>query len=791
MAKQASTKSLRSKASKQPVVHAEPPHPPQSSSSAKKQKREKKRSREEDAEGDDEDAISAHKKELEELRQTDPEFYAFLNANDEGLLHFGEGDDGDELDDNDGDDGDDKNEREEEAGSEVQSEYEDVDSEDEEDAQQAVHRAPVEVTLDLFESCKSSALHGSMRETRRLVGMFRAACQPPRDADNEDDDDDNGNYQSGFVIFDPNVFQEVLSSSIECLHIAMARQLNLKDDLLLATRDQLTSLPSHKRWRKMQPLVLGFFKSFSQLLNSVCLLPKHVQMTSFLLNALHQYAPLLTALPRMSKSVVKVLLNVWAQSGSVALENYAELQRLRDLAFRVVLRLAQCAPGGVAEDTFRAVYLKFARRCKSVSEFNITLVHYWIKCVVVLYRRDVALAYQQAFVYIRQLAMHVRAAFVKKGEAVMKPLRSWQFISCLRLWASVICSEPSENKGLGMLVYPLSQAMFAVMSLLPSVYYCPLRLHLLSAMQQLAAHCRLFLPTCLPLCEMLQYDVLFERAQPSTDLPPKLSVLLAFPSNSLEKVVVRDALVQEVLRLLHVEAELYRFHVSCAEYFYLPLKKLRAFSKRCKTGKWREQVRSVMQRMQQYSQACRAQREAKLLTPMSAKEFESLRLDTAANVVARVQPLMAQVLPSASEVAEMRKAAAKRTRNEDEEDEEEEDGSVGPSNDDESDEASDEEDEEDDDDDDDEEEESRGRGKGPRSRQKAPVKKAAKGTKRGDQGRHQGKARGKEPAPRGPAGKRVQYKPSRPLAVQPDPSRSNEKDEVKSLSWKSSKNFWN
>lgn len=685
-------------------------------------------------------SIDKHRSELESLKEKDPEFFAYLNEHDEGLLAFGDGEEDDE----------DQLMEEINAAGEGEGDDEEADIR---------RQGPEELTLEMFEGCQAKALSGNWKELRKLYAMFRAACQPPRDPQQGDDSDDEGADASArYVISDAEVFQEVMAAAAQALHQAFALHLEL--DLQTCRREQLGSLGEHKLWRKLQPLVLGAVKLLLALLASVALLPKHAQMAGFLLSALQHYLPLLSPLPRMAKAAVKVLLTVWAAPGSETHDTHLLAQRLREQAFRCVLRLAQCAPGAIAEDCFRAAYLKFARRCRAMSEYTSSVVLFWMQTLVTLYRSDISLAYQQAFLYIRQLALHVRTAYVRKGEAVLRPLRSWQFLNCLRAWTQLICAEPSSERGLGMLAYPLAQTMLAVSALLPSTYYSPMRIHLASALQQLAAHCHMFMPCALPLCEMLAYDELFDKPAPSTEAAPKLQVLLALPSNSLNRPAVRDALLQQVVQMLYIEAEVYRYHAGCAEYFYLPLKKLRAFSKRAKSAKWRDTARGLIARFQDYAQHCKTERSKRGLTPMTALAFEALKPAGTPSAAQRIAPLLASnllppSLPSKSKQREHRK--------QDRDDDDEDSNASDQSDDDDSDDDSD-------DDDDDEEEE--------------------EGNKRG---------KGKRPAPKAQAPRQQQQKSKKPRKQQRQPNPNHrlrdaeelagERDVVQAFSWKDAKHF--
>ena len=58
---------------------------------------------------------------------------------------------------------------------------------------------------------------------------------------------------------------------------------------------------------------------------------------------------------------------------------------------------------------------------------------------------------------------------------------------------------------LGALAFPLAQIMLGVVAMTPSIYSLPLRFHLLSCLQLLAANCQQFIPTASKLVEILEH----------------------------------------------------------------------------------------------------------------------------------------------------------------------------------------------------------------------------------------------------------------------------------------------
>lgn len=80
----------------------------------------------------------------------------------------------------------------------------------------------------------------------------------------------------------------------------------------------------------------------------------------------------------------------------------------------------------------------FVRNSKFVSEANASAIQLMSRCLVQLYSLDPHSAYQHGFVYIRQLALHLRAAINAKTKDAVKNVYCWQYINCLRVRGLVV-----------------------------------------------------------------------------------------------------------------------------------------------------------------------------------------------------------------------------------------------------------------------------------------------------------------------------------------------------------------
>lgn len=477
-----------------------------------------------------------HKDELQSLQDKDPEFYQYLQENDANLLNFGDGDDGDEdLDgelEEDIDDielSEDEEEAEEDDDASVSGEIPDFAKKEKRE------NSVVEVTEELLNEVIAKAQGGSFSALKKLLSIFRAACLPA--SEEPDDEEVVDQSASAFIIPSPEIYQLVMVGVTDNAHIAMYKHLDLEE----LSIECLSKMDKHPKWKKVQFMVLSYFKSILHTLASLAVASKQEQVSVFLVTSLEPYLPLLSPMPRLAKAVLKSLLTLWSQ-GLPPEENGVDV---RVHAFLRIRQMALVLPGTVREECFRSIYLRYARGCKTFSETGGSSVVFMAQCVAELFTSDPVQAYQQAFLYIRQLALHLRAALVKKTSEATRQVTTWQFLNCLRLWTRVICSMP-EADALGPLIFPLAQIMFGVMAAAPSIYFIPLRFHLITCLHQLAACGRVFIPTAARLAEILEHPDLMAKPTPSTDLAPKIQFLVRLPADSVLKVPVRYVAIQPV-----------------------------------------------------------------------------------------------------------------------------------------------------------------------------------------------------------------------------------------------------
>ena len=78
------------------------------------------------------------------------------------------------------------------------------------------------------------------------------------------------------------------------------------------------------------------------------------------------------------------------------------------------------------DSLYQALYLTYVRNAKFLNAITLPLIEFLSDCVVDIYGLDFTSTYQHSFVYIRQLAIHLRNTISVKVKDAYKSVYNWQ-----------------------------------------------------------------------------------------------------------------------------------------------------------------------------------------------------------------------------------------------------------------------------------------------------------------------------------------------------------------------------
>jgi nucleolar complex protein 2 len=296
-------------------------------------------------------------------------------------------------------------------------------------------------------------------------------------------------------------------------------------------------------------------------------------------------------------------------------------------------------------------------------------------CVVELYSLDYVSSYQHAFVYIRQLALHLRSALQKKTPETFRVVYCWQYMHCLKLWTAVLaaCSGKAgdgddESALMRSLIYPLVEVIFGVARLIPSARHLPLRLHCVRFLQQLAAASETFIPTTSILLEVFDLKEINMapkrvKKRKSDVRGVRLPVILKLPKEDpLRTAEQLDVCLGETFLLLNREVDLYKYSAGIPEFTVRINQRLKKFAKQTKNGKFRAYARGCIELCEKSSRSAMLARSKLADAPKDIKVLEILRPPNAPTMGERYEMAIAKErrLEIASQPDMSKKSATKK-----------------------------------------------------------------------------------------------------------------------------------
>lgn len=648
---------------------------------------------------DDEEAERRMKEEMMKLSENDPEFHKYLQDNEQALLEFGDEDEYGRGGDDDDEDEEESSEEEEREEEEESSKKKKSKKEEKEEATPVEEDSPyIVLTPKLLLQYEQSAFrsHG-IKGLKRIVSAYKTACHMS-DANAEDEGhQDKG--RKAYHIDDSAVFDRLMASALRHCHEEFRYHLlgpgsgveskdsganNKKRDDddgdsddddegedLINKPVNPKLLAKSKRWTQVGTILQSFLKSTLHLLSEA----KEPELLTFVLKNLAYYIPFMTAYPRVAKGCLKTLTNLW----SASLDTSEDYQVVRLNAFIRIRQMALTQPFPFIEQCLKSTYLAYAKRAKFATAASVTsllpTITFMGNCIVELYSLDYASSYQHAFVYIRQLALHLRSAIQKKTPEAFRVVYCWQYIHCLKLWTAVLCSAAGQSDDeaqlMRSLIFPLTEVIFGVIRLVPTTRHLPLRLHCVRFLQQIAASSEQFIPTTSVLLEALDLKELYMKPK-RVDSRGKdirgirLPLILKLPKEgALRTTEQLDACLGEIFVLLNREVDLYRFSPGFPEFTVRICQRLRKYSKETKNGKYRAYSRGCIELCEKYSAEATKARSKLNEAPKDIKRLEALKPSNVPSMRERYESSIAKEkrLEQASQPA-LSDAAKKRARSE-------------------------------------------------------------------------------------------------------------------------------
>ncbi|XP_074653833.1 nucleolar complex protein 2 homolog [Tubulanus polymorphus] len=573
--------------------------------SSRKKKKKNKAAEEDDALP----SVSGHKAQLERLKDKDPEFYQFLQTQNKDLLKFGESDDddsgGSDVDDKGNDEGiDDSTSSEDESEEEgyrppdkleVASDSEGSTTDEDEGADSEQKRKKKKsggktlITLKMLkEWTKNLREQKTIASIHNLVQALKAAVQSIAAKSEEDVEEAPINFKvEGSTVFNA-IVRLCMTDMIPTLNAA----LNVKQP----TVQNRNFVPSNSsRWKKLRIDVRGYITAIIKLLSDVA----EVSIVNVVLRHVYQLIPYVACFPKSSKSMLKHLITTWSTADETS----------RVLAFLCLMRLARTQAADNLTNFMKQMYMSFVKNCKFTSPTSLPQINFMQRSLVEVFSLDIDSAYQLAFVYIRQLAIHLRNAINTKKKESIQAVYNWQFIHCINFWTRFLTTL-HPNDTLDPLIYPLTQTIIGTIKLVPAAKYYPLRFHCIRTLNTISDKTRFYIPVLPHILEVFELSDFNKKHTKASLKTFNFDCVLKLSKTQLQEKKFKDCVIEQVYDLLMEHFNLHSHSIGFPELVFPAVLQLKTFIKQCKVASFTKQIKQIVDKVQESSKTIQQRRKS-------------------------------------------------------------------------------------------------------------------------------------------------------------------------------------
>ncbi|XP_063358327.1 nucleolar complex protein 2 homolog [Cydia amplana] len=519
---------------------------------------------EEDGESDSDEEMDpeTHKKSLEKLKKIDPDFYNFLEENDENLLNFG-----------------------------VESGDEGSDAEDQEDEDDTVHKpGPLQAGSDESDFEEEVEVRGKI--TLKMVAEWQEELQSEKkikmstlnsvikafNAAMLRATSDDGTSKGEYKVEGSSVFNAVIQMCVLYLPAAIKKYLGMEQ----SGKDPQKC----KHFVKIKAPLVAYLNDLLKLLGGVT----SENILTVLLKHLHQMSVYVACFARISKHALKKLITLWSRGE----------ETVRVLAFLCILRITRNQQANLLDLVLKAMYMTYVKNCKFVSPTTWPSINFMRRSLVEMFTLDLNVSYQHVFLYIRQLAIHLRNAIVVQKVENRQAVYNWQFVNSLHLWADLLGATTNKPQ-LQPLVYPLVMVITNTIKLVPTHQYYPVRFHCVEILIHLSKESNTFIPILPFLLEVLtSYD--FNKKHKKVSMKPlDLSCVLRLAKSQLMENGFKDSVIERIYGLLLEYMANQSHSIAFPDLSLLAVIQIKQFLKTCSVSNYTKKLRQLLEKIEENS----------------------------------------------------------------------------------------------------------------------------------------------------------------------------------------------
>lgn len=232
------------------------------------------------------------------------------------------------------------------------------------------------------------------------------------------------------------------------------------------------------------------------------------------------------------------------------------------------------------------------------------------------------------FLYVRQLAIQLRAAVTAAGAAkgkvdARKTVCGWQYVNSISLWASVIGATWQRSQSqLKPLAYPLIQLAIGAIKTSGTVRHLPLRFHILRTLTRLSKETKLTIPILPLILESLEIVDVNSKHKKVSMKPLDFTHILRVSKSQMQENGFKDAVVDNAYGLLLEYLSDQSASIAFPDISLLAVIRIRAFLKSCHVANYTRKLRQLIEKIEQ--NASFIEKERKSLQSVSLRDIKRI-----------------------------------------------------------------------------------------------------------------------------------------------------------------------
>lgn len=542
--------------------------------------------------------VASHSASLKRLKAKDPDFYEFLKTNDEKLLNFQDSD-----------------------AEDVSEKEEDVEMVDDDESEM--------LTLSQVKKLKEKIQSPTPQVVKELMTAFHCVVNQLHEC--------SGNLQHS------DTFNDIIKL---CL-VELIPLLNVVLNIPKAEKgNKVFDVAKSRAWKKLATCTKGYlsdilrlFSTMTEPSNCILVLKHVVHLTRYFVKS-----------AKLSRQLLKKMISLWS----------SKEESVRVHALVVLYRMAKVLDKDYVAYISKHMYFSYVNNTKFTSLTSWPAINFMKNSLVEMYALNLGNAYESAFVYIRQLSIHLRNATTTKKKEAFKVVHNWQYVHCIMLWAKLLGIN-HDNEFLRSLIYPLVQTTIGTINLIPTPKHFPLRFHLVRTLMKLSEESKVFIPLLPIILEPLGI-VNFDKKLGFSKKPIDFTCCLKLSKSQLQESGFKDGTIDQVCELLLEYFKMYSHNIGFPELALPSVVQLKAFTKKCKVAKYCQLIKQVVDKVSENSSFITEKRKSVSFKLTDDKQIEQWE----ANILSQGTPLTKYLKPK-EKVGQPRKRQKVSHKNEQDE----------------------------------------------------------------------------------------------------------------------------